>query len=156
DDFAPHGSSADVQRYHRDADRLFRGQGNNAGRQRMRPDGTLRLTNPPRGLVLSTGEETARGQSLRGRQLILELSKGDIESADLTACQQDAAEGLYAASLAAFIKWVAFRYDTIRDELRGRVEALRDEVATDGQHARTPSIVAQLAVGFRYFLDFAV
>jgi hypothetical protein len=156
DDFAPQGSSADVQRYHRDADRLFRGQGNNAGRQRMRHDGTLRLPNPPRGLILSTGEDIARGQSVRSRQLILELSQGDIDAAKLTVCQQHAAEGLYAASMFWFIRWVAGRYDAIKNELGGRVEALRDEAAADGQHARTPSIVAQLAVGFRYFLDFAV
>ena len=40
DDFAPTGTSSDVQRYHKEADRLFRGQGNQAGRGRMRPDGS--------------------------------------------------------------------------------------------------------------------
>src|SRR5262249_28446974 len=57
DDFAPQGSSADVQRYHREADRFLRAQGNRAGRQRMRPDGSLRPAKPPRGLVLRTGDD---------------------------------------------------------------------------------------------------
>ena len=58
DDFAPSGSTADVQRYHRDADRVFRAQGNNSGRQRMRADGSLRAAKAPRGIVVSTGEDT--------------------------------------------------------------------------------------------------
>jgi hypothetical protein len=39
DDFAPGGSIYDVSRYHREADRLLRAQGNRSGRGRMRPDG---------------------------------------------------------------------------------------------------------------------
>src|SRR5262249_32749850 len=116
DDFAPQGSSADVQRYHREADRLFRGQGNRAGRARMRADSSLRLPKPPRGLVLSTGEDTPRGQSLRARVLVLEVSPGDLgpqpgePNPALTACQQDAAAGKYAAALAGFLAWLAPQY----------------------------------------------
>ena len=67
DDFAPTGSQGDVQRLHREADRVFRSQGNNAGRGRMNRDGSLRPVKPPRGLILSTGEDVPRGQSLRAR-----------------------------------------------------------------------------------------
>ena len=42
DDFAPSGTSYDVQRWHRKADRVLRAKGNPAGRQRMRPDTSLR------------------------------------------------------------------------------------------------------------------
>lgn len=51
DDFAPAGSTVDVQRLHRDADKLLRGQGNLSARQRLRPDATLRPGHPPRGLL---------------------------------------------------------------------------------------------------------
>lgn len=47
DDFLPTGSTADVHRHHKDADRLFRGQGNRSGRQRMRADSSLRPAKPP-------------------------------------------------------------------------------------------------------------
>ena len=47
DDFCPTGSQYDVQTMHRKADRLFRGLGNNAGRGRLRSDGTPRHTKPP-------------------------------------------------------------------------------------------------------------
>ena len=51
--------------FHREADRLVRAQGNRSGRQRMRQDSTLRPAKPPRGLLLSTGEDVPRGHSLR-------------------------------------------------------------------------------------------
>jgi hypothetical protein len=161
DDFCPTGSSADVQRYHREADRLFRGQGNGAGRQRLRADASLRPAKPPRGLVLSTGEDTPRGQSLRARLLGLETSPGDFGPAPpdpnptLTACQQDATAGKYAAALSGFLRWLAPQLDSIRARLRADLAELRDRARGDGQHARTPGIVADLALGLRYLLDFA-
>ncbi|MBL8190900.1 MAG: bifunctional DNA primase/polymerase, partial [Acidobacteria bacterium] len=57
DDFCPHGSSADQARLQAAADRLFRAQGNHSGRLRCRTDGTVRAVKPPRGLILSTGED---------------------------------------------------------------------------------------------------
>ena len=72
DDFAPTGGSHDVQRWHKKADRVIRAKGNASGRQRMRPDTTLRPERPPRALILSTGEDVPRGQSLRARMLALE------------------------------------------------------------------------------------
>lgn len=161
DDFCPAGSVADVQRYHREADRLFRGQGNRSGRQRMRADASLRPSKPPRGLTLSTGEDTPRGQSLRARLLVLEVSPGDLgplppaHNPALTMCQGDATAGKYAAALAGFIRWLAPQYDALRGQLRGKLAELRDRARGDAQHARTPGIVADLALGLRYLLDFA-
>ena len=64
DDFAPGGSQQDVARLQREAARLIRAQGNRSGRQRMRPDGSLRPVKPPRGLILSTGEDIPIGEFL--------------------------------------------------------------------------------------------
>ena len=79
DDFAPGGSAVDVARYHKEADRVLRAQGNNSGRGRLRPDGELRPTRYPRGLIVTTGEDVPRGESLRARQFIVEIRQGDIE-----------------------------------------------------------------------------
>jgi hypothetical protein len=155
DDFAPSVSAANVARLHREAERLLRAQGNAAGRQRMRADGSLRPEKPPRGLILSTGEDVPRGQSLRARLLIIEVEGDDIDAGKLTAAQRDAADGLYAVSIAGFVRWLAPRYDTVRDQLDAERAQLRERVAGDGQHARTPGIVADLALGLRYLLDFA-
>ena len=156
DDFAPTGSTADVQRFHREADRVLRAQGNRAGRQRMRADGTLRPAKPPRGLILSTGEDYPRGQSLRSRMFGVEISPGDVRVDRLTECQRDAAAGLYAQALAGFLRWLAPRYEELRGQLRQEAADLRDKARVEGQHARTPGIAADLALGLRYFLDFAV
>ncbi len=93
DDFAPTGTTTDVQRLHREADRLFRAAGNRAGRARMRADGGSRPTYYPRGLLISTGEDIPSGQSLRARLLVLELTPGEIPADALSAAQADAADG---------------------------------------------------------------
>ena len=88
DDFVPKGSSSDVDRQHRDADRIFRGQGNTSGRGRLGRDGiSLSGAHPPRGLTLSTGEDVPRGQSLNSRFWLVEFSPGDVDLKKLTACQ---------------------------------------------------------------------
>ncbi len=154
DDFNPHGGQANVQHLHAKADRVLRAQGNRTGRGRLRRDGTPKPYKPPRGLILSTGEDIPQGQSLRARALILEVSQGDIDPDRLTPCQQDAAAGLYAQAMSGFLAWLAPRYDEVRRTLRSEVEALRSE-ATRGGHARTPEIISNLAVGLRHFLAFA-
>jgi hypothetical protein len=156
DDFCPSGNSADQQRYHREADRLLRAQGNSAGRQRCRPDGSTRPPRQPRGLILSTGEDTPRGQSLQARLLIIEIAKGDIDRVRLTACQKDAAAGFYAQAMAAFLQWLAPQYAEILAERKQVVAKLRDEVLREsGLHARTPGIVAELLYAWRLWLRFA-
>lgn len=155
DDFAPHGSPLDVQRWHQKADRIFRAQGNNAGRARMQADVRLRPTRPPRGLILATGEDVPRGQSVRARLMILELSPGEVALALLTACQRDAAAGAYAAALAGYAVWLAPRYGAVRDWLRATVGALREAAIGSAAHRRTPEIVAHLAAGWWAFLAYA-
>ncbi len=155
DDFVPTGSAADVAKLNRDAERLFRGQGNQAGRQRMTADATLRQGKPPRGLVLSTGEDSPRGQSLRARLLILEVDPSDIDWARVGICQRSAADGVYARTLAGFIRWLAPRYDQVRSGLPARIRDFRSAAYTSNLHRRVPEIVANLAIGLASFLEFA-
>jgi hypothetical protein len=158
DDFAPGGSTHDVQRYHREADRLLRAQGNRSGRARCRTDGTIRPARPPRGTILATGEDVPRGQSLRARLLVLEMpppASGGLDWPYLSVCQRDAAAGLYAAALAGYCRWLALRYHAVRDGLRAETVALREQVQAEGLHPRTPGIVADLAAGWRWWLDYA-
>jgi hypothetical protein len=155
DDFAPTGSSNDVQRWHKKADRVLRAKGNAAGRARMRSDTTLRPEKPPRALILSTGEDVPNGQSLRARMVNLELSPGQLDWQRLSDCQRHATEGLYAASMAGFVCWLAERYEEVRRSLSQERALLRDAASQGDQHRRTPGTVADLALGLRYFLTFA-
>lgn len=156
DDFCPKGTAADVQRLHREADRVLRAQGNRQGRLRMRPDGTLRPVYTPRGLIVSSGEDIPAGQSLRARLLILEVAPGDVDLEELSRAQQDAAGGLLAASMAGYVRWLAARLDTLREALPARKRRLRDEARRGGwPHDRTPDLLANLALGWEAFLAFA-
>jgi hypothetical protein len=156
DDFAPTGSQGDVQRFHRDADRVLRAQGNRSGRQRMRPDGSLRPTKPPRGLLLSTGEDVPRGQSLRARLLVLEMGKRDLDWDRMTDCQTDAHNGLYAEALAGFVQWLARRYDQVQKDLKTEMTRRRQSARGSATtHRRIPTIVANLMVGLDYWLQYA-
>jgi hypothetical protein len=155
DDFAPTGNSYDVQRWHKKADRVLRAKGNASGRQRMRADTTLRPEKPPRALILSTGEDVPRGQSLRARMLVLEMGPGQLDWQKLSGCQRDAADGLYAQAMAGFVRWLAPRYEKLRSELKEEHAVLREAASTSSHHKRTPGIIADIALGLRYFLLFA-
>jgi hypothetical protein len=155
DDFAPTGGQFEVQKMHRDADRLLRGQGNNAGRFRMRADASLRPSKPPRGLAVATGEDIPRGQSLRARMLVLELSPGALDWQRLMACQRDAAEGMYATAMAGFVRWLAERRDVVLREKPAILAEYRAFASSSHSHKRTPTIVASLAHALRLFCAYA-
>jgi Toprim domain len=155
DDFAPAGTTADLQRLHREADRLFRAAGNRSGRARMRADGGSRLTYYPRGLIISTGEDIPSGQSLRARLLVLELTPGEISAEALSAAQGAAASGLFAAAMVGYLRWLAPRIDHLKETLPDRQRALRDTLAQSGGHRRTPDIAASLILSWETFLRFA-
>ena len=156
DDFAPEGSAYDVQRQHREAARLLRAQGNRSGRGRLRPDGELRPTKMPRGLILSTGEEVPGGQSIRARLFCLDVPAGAMDWNLLTRCQADAAAGLYAQAMTGFVVWAAGRNDELAELRLRRTRALRERAtASETQHRRTPAIVADLAFALEVFVRFA-
>ena len=155
DDFAPAGPPHEIQRWHQKADRIIRHQGNNNSRQRMRADGSLRPPKPPRGMIVSTGEDVPRGQSLRARMFVIEIGQGDVDVGRLSACQSDAARGLYAAVMAGFIQWLAARHEHVQKNLRAEINELRQQATVSGMHRRTPDIVASLGIGLKYFLAFA-
>jgi hypothetical protein len=156
DDFAPQGNSTDVARYHASADRVFRAAGNNAGRSRLGSTAKLREPKPPRALILSTGEDIPRGQSIRARLLILELSKNSIDSGALTKCQNDAHLGRFAEAMGAYVRWLAIHYDELRDRFEKLTADYRSRALRDSTHARMPDIVANLQAGFELFLEFCV
>lgn len=154
DDFAPEGAAHDVARYHATAARLFRAAGNHSARGRMRADGSLRPDKPPRALILSTGEDIPKGQSIRARLLILELAPGGLDWRRLSQAQEDAAQGVYAAALAGFIGWLAEDYHGRRVQFGSEHARLRSELQTGG-HKRTADAGAQLLAALSLYLDFA-
>ena len=156
DDFAPNGTSTDIQKIHATAERIFRAQGNQSGRFRMRADSTLAGSLPPRGLIVATGEDLPRGQSLQARLVVVQIAPGDINVSRLTAAQAYAENGTYAEVMAAFTQRLARLADA--GKLPSRLDARRKELraeALKGSHTRMPDNIASLMVGVEEFLDFA-
>jgi hypothetical protein len=135
---------------------VFRAAGNHAGRGRLDSTAKLREPKPPRALILATGEDIPRGQSVRARLLILEIPKGGINVSDLTECQRDAQGGLYAEAMGGFVRWLAGRYEEARATFDRKVAEYRAAALRNSAHARTPEIVANLQAGFELYLEFSV
>jgi hypothetical protein len=121
----------------------------------MRSDTTLRPPKPPRGLILGTGEDVPRGQSLRARLLVLEVGPRDVSWDKLTQAQEDAAAGLLAGAMAGYVQWLAPKYGTERARLDARVLQLRQAAVGSASHRKTPMMIANLGVGIERFLEFA-
>jgi hypothetical protein len=157
DDFKPTGSRRYDDVLNEKADRLFRGQGNQSGRGRCGPDGTLLAVRAPRGLVLSSGEEAPRGESLIARIWHVPIDVDDLCLPQLTPFQRDAASGLYAGCMSGYVRWLAGKMPALRRKVPEQFAALREQLAgrLAGAHARTSGILANLLLGLKYFLHFA-
>jgi len=157
DDFAPSGAQADVQRLHRDADRLLRGVGNQGGRLRMRADSTLRPEYHARGLLIITGEDLPRGHSLRARLWTVEVKRGDVNLSTLTELQMMAADSQLAGVMSAYIKWLAGHMDKLKETVDKDLAQYRDHFRNtlpSGYHDRVPENISNLLWGGRIFLEF--
>jgi hypothetical protein len=157
DDYAPARlSEADRKRLEATAVRLFRAQGNRSGRMRLTADLQRRKVKPPRGMMISTGEERAGGQSLNARKLALEFSKGEVEIAALTEAQQAGLRDKYERAMGEFIRWLAGQLDELRELLRAKQQPYRERADLKDTHARIPSVIADLVCGWETFIKFAL
>lgn len=161
DDFNPTGSAYEVARYHGTAERVFRAVGNQTGRGRMNAGGTLQETKAPRGMIVSTGEDTPKGHSLRARMLILEVKPetaaqpGDVDLTALTIAQQAGSEGVYAVALTGFIRWLAGNLDEHRERFTAKRHAERAELQRQAGHGRTADIAGQLLATWELIGEYA-
>src|ERR1019366_7272543 len=155
DDFVSAGNGANQQKLHGEADKLLRAQGNSAGRRRLSSDGRLLGNRPPRGLILSTGEETPRGKSLNARLVLLNFPKGAMNWTTLTVCQDSAAIGEFAKTTSAFVQWLSPRLRDVQQAMSDQKLTRRRESGPSGLHMRTPENLNALHFGLVTFVDFA-
>lgn len=90
--------------------------------------------------------------------LVLEVGPEDVNLDRLTEAQQAAREGMLAAAMAGYLRWLASRIEGLKTDLRARQEELRAQFRERMRftHDRTPDTLASLALGWEYFLSFAV
>lgn len=157
DDFAPNGDKRHDDKIHNTAETIFRAAGNAAGRSTAKVDHSERGAKPPRGLLISSGEDVPRGLSLQNRLLIVPLKLGDIENDVLSQMQAMAREGKFAESMAVFIQHVA-KYKTTIDRIF-KADCLRYRKLiseANKQHARQPTTMAHLCAAWRAWLRAGV
>jgi len=105
--------------------------------------------------VLGTGEDVPRGHSLRSRLIVIEVGPTDVDWARLSTLQDLAARGSLAAAMAGYLRWLAPEHDDEAARVQARFQELRQAAASSAAHRRTPAAIANLAIGFERFLQFA-
>jgi len=151
DDYAP--AALDHRELETKASRLLRSQGNISGRGRLRSDLTERPAFPPRGIIISTGEQHPPGQSLLARTLIIEVDGASINMDALTEAQQQC--GYLAHAMAGYIGWLAPQMSTLPEKLRETFTRTRAKAHRSGDHLRVPEAVAHLWLGLHAGLNYA-
>lgn len=131
--------------------------GNESGKHRQTKDGRQRDARPPRGLVLSTGEELGRGESNLARSFSVDV---DREIWPKVAVAEKALGRMPAAVMAAFVGWLAQdvgerqRIEAVWEALPEDIGRRRDSI--EAAHGRIKSNNASLFQGARWLLAFAV
>ena len=155
DDFAPTGRHGDGE-LNRVAERLFRAAGNQQGRSRLTGKGAPSAPQPPRALVLATGEQVPPGPSIRARLLVVAVAPGEVSRSTLSECQCSGQQGRLAEAMGAFLGWIAGQYEERQQRLRARMLELRSQGSGRAIHARLPAALAELQSGWELFLEFAL
>lgn len=164
DDFVLRGSSPEQQKQKAEADRFVRGVADGAFRGRL--DARHSDDAPsrgPRGLAWSTAETNPLGHSGQARLASVPYRRNDdgtpisIDPVKLRECQHEAKSGLYSEAMAAYIQFLAQRYDGLSQRVQDRIQELTTAMSAslNGELLRTPEILASLAVGIESFLYYA-
>ena len=154
DDAAPGGSKIDIERMHQKMGRLIRSQANRSGRGRLDSDASQRAVKYPRGIIFCTGEDLPRGESVQARACIVGMQAGDITSTPLYAAQEAGSRGDYALAMSGWLRHLAATPAAWKAFEEERVNLRRP--AGEGEHARTPVMVADLIAALRAFIGFAI
>lgn len=158
DDFKPKGGKVDQDRLHAKADRIFRSIGNGSGRGRLDSNLSQRVERRPRCLVISTGEDMPRGQSLKARSIVLSMDESITQGAAsqrLLAVQKLGRQGVFAHAMASYLEWLAPKFEGIQEALVELVITEREALRVDG-HSRSGTNTANMVIGMKFFLNYAV
>ena len=155
DDFVARGTPSEVSRLHKDAERVFRAQGNQSGRDRLTSTTEVRGAYIPRGLILATGEDIPNGHSLQARCVILSIKKGATNTDTLTTLQKLAEQESLAQLMSNFLSWGADQAD--HNKIKSLITAVHNdcikELPTSG-HTRMRDNLASLMSGIWLLLQF--
>jgi DNA polymerase-1 len=149
DDFVPRGELYDEM--HKKGERVLRAIGNGSARGRLRSDLTSRPDRPCRALVVMTGEDHPRGESVQARIVIIQMTGGDVDRAKLSDLQ--ARQHKLPHAMGAYVEWLRSRMTELKKEVPQKYLEFRNQLHLGG-HLRAPSAIAHLLVGAFYFGEF--
>ena len=154
DDFHPAGSAKEVQSMINLAAYALRLYGDRIGKGRLNAKIELQETRPPRGVAVITAEDSPPGsESSVARTFVSTIGSDDVDLAKLTAAQNN--QALLAKCMAAYIKWLIPRMDTLPEELADNFQKLRSYYQQKALHGRTSEAAAWLTIAWEKFLEFA-
>ena len=161
DDFHPVGSPQEKRQMNATAQRVARAFGDGAARTRMRADGTLQISKPPRSIGIITGEDLPDvGASGLARFYIVDVGKNDMEAAvddgRLTALQEDARKGWLQRDMRGYIEWLSRHTAQLPEYLHKNFVKYRDtaRIMDSGEQARAPEAIACIMLGYNMMLSY--
>lgn len=119
----------------------------------MRADLTQRAPRPPRGLVMSSGEDLPPTRSIIARLVVVEVEKERVDECILTALQDNGARLCHA--MRAYVEYLGPRLAELQRTLPVRHRDVRAEFQQAERHARQAGALAMLSIGFDLFMTFA-
>jgi hypothetical protein len=127
-----------------------------------RAKGTIRSTlvqDPiPRALLLATGEERPKKESVVSRTVMMKIRERlPLDAGEVEEYNEWAREGRFAATMAAYIAWLAEgdRLAKVRKRFAEHAAELERRVSKSTNEGRTASAVASLWAGVLPFLGWA-
>lgn len=151
DDFAPQTNEAKARDLESRAAEIVRTIGNRAGRSWLDGGHKLGGGRVPRGFVISTGEQLPNGHSVLARMLTININEADVKMKELSQSQKEAS--FYPRAMAAYILWIADRWEELKKELPEKWQRERQNIKASS--ARLPEIYASLYVAMDTALSFA-
>ncbi len=168
DDYHP-STKADEQSMNKTAQIIMRSYGDRIGRNRLNCDSTLKVSKPPRGNAILTGESAPDiSESGTARYIVVELKKEDINVEKLTVLQELARNNTFKSVMALYIRKIylevneEYTYRKFCEELRKNFIDSREIIQNElnnrevNSHSRIPEALAWLWIGFYKFLEFLI
>jgi hypothetical protein len=139
---------------------LVQSYGDRQGRERLRRDSSMRDPEPPRALMISTGEDVWETQrSAASRTLLVPVSEGDLDMHVMAPFRNAARSGAVSSLGVEWLQWLVRRgKPALQQYLKEEIEAKRAGVARhmgDDTPRLTTSVTALFVVTrlFRAFLE---